>query len=138
MVNSAQVVTILDTYTHPNILRPRKPISHLSEPIRTLREDLKGVPTRLLHDSKHLAYEGEGDILVKDTSHRVHENGSPLAPAERYVECLFVDLDMKALAIIDVPHSLESLSHPLRIAVFAYRSSLWSIPSPGSMLLLSI
>jgi hypothetical protein len=58
-------------------------MGNLGQTISPLREDLKGVPRGLRHDSKNPLNVFERHLIMEQVTHRVHKNISGLLPLDR-------------------------------------------------------
>jgi hypothetical protein len=59
---------------------------YLQQTLRSLRENLKDMPTRLLHYVEDGTYVPQGNVLVKQVAHGVDEDEPGLGPEQRLVE----------------------------------------------------
>ena len=66
----------------------------------------------------------ERHVPVVEVAHRVDEDGLGPLPAEREVEGIFVQGDVKAVAVVGVAHGLEAAGHALGVAMFAAGADL--------------
>jgi hypothetical protein len=86
--DSMEVISILDTHTHPNILWPRKLGRDGSQTFAALGENLKLMTRYCDHYLKNFLDVLERYAFVKQVAHGVHENLPGTFPAEWIVQCV--------------------------------------------------
>lgn len=76
------------------------------------------------HRSEDAADEAEGDLLMEEVTHRVHEDKSWAAPFERSLDQMRMERNVESVSVVRIPHGLEPVCHPLGIAVETSSASL--------------
>ena len=70
---------------------------------RTFCENLKGVPQRFVHGDEDFHDGRRWNGLVEKVGHRVDEDNPRLFPAERGIEEIFVNCQLKSIAVPLLP-----------------------------------
>src|SRR3989338_952437 len=117
IVDPPGILLVLNTQTHPNILRPVDEPVELAQIIRALRKDLKLVPIGAAYDVKHLKEIGYRHVLVKQVTHRVDEDTLRFPPLQRKVQHVGLKRQLEAITVIPLPHSLQTLCNAFGITV---------------------
>src|SRR5258706_9311601 len=83
---------VLNRYATPDMRWSRRaPVAapqEVAHQRRTLRQDLKGVPVRLLHRVKDAPDELLRHVFVEEIAHRIDEDHARTAPAQRLIKAL--------------------------------------------------
>jgi hypothetical protein len=80
MIDSVDVVPVLDADAHPDVGRPYQISCHLFQTLGTFGQHLKRVLWTLAHDIEDLLDVVERNVLVEQVRHAIHEDQTPLLP----------------------------------------------------------
>lgn len=133
MVNPVCVPLRFDTDAHPDIRRPCQERVEFGDMLCTLRENLEAVPVRALHHIEDALDEFEWHILVEQVAHGIDEDRLRLLPCEWHFQHMLVHRKFEAVCIVRLPHELQAICQPFRIAMLAtgtdFRTTCKRIPS---------
>lgn len=108
-----------DARAQPDIRRPNQSGVEFYDAGRALREHLKRVLERLIHDAEHRLNEAGGDGFMEQVAHRVHEHEPRGFPPERFFQYGLVKGAIEPVPVFVNPHCLEPGGHALGVAMLA-------------------
>src|SRR5665213_1901976 len=124
MLDAPVVARRFDAYADPNVRAKRKPRTQTFQSLGALRQHLKLVLCRELHDVEH-----RDDVLVRyvaveQVAHRVYEDALRLLPFERLHDALSSERQVEAALERVAGHAAEALRERLGVAVIAAGANL--------------
>jgi len=133
---AALLAAVFDRNAEPHVTRPpfcaipsAQKIAHQRGP---LREHLKCVPVSALHSVTHARDKLVRDFFMEQITHRVNEDHTRLAPAQRLFETLRTQRQIKAVFKRMASGSTKAFRETLGIAMVApgadFRAARYRIP----------
>ena len=108
-----------DACAQPDIRCPGQAGVELHDMGRSLREHLKRVLGRPIHDAEHRLDECDWDGFVEQVAHRVHKHEPRFFPSERFFQCRLVKGEVEPVPVFFNAHRLEPCRHSLSVAMLA-------------------